>query len=243
MGEFRPFALLATLLLPVTLVAQHGTASNGYYPIGYNGDTWTGIVSSVEPTTKELSLLYTHQGKTDHFEGVLAKGYQLRANGDKEKQQIMARGIGVGDHLKVYYMSNQTSDDLGSGFPFKVFGNNLLGTRQKEKRRFNLIFLIELLPEDGDSCTGTVISTNDSAREITLAVADGSNTGHFIGVVVNGYRVRMKDGNLRDLVVSQIPTGTKMTVRYFDEVTGQAPTSTEIHRIYRIQFLALPQTP
>jgi hypothetical protein len=243
MSEFRLFVLLATLFLPLPLKAQHGTADNGYYPSFYDGDTWTGIVSSLDPKTKTVSLIYTHKKKTAVFEGVLAKGYRVRLKGDKEKQQVIRTGIAVGARLRVYYMPSQTSDELGVTFPFKAFGNNLLEAPQDVKRRFNLIFLVEFLPEEAESRTGTVISTNDSTREITLEVADGAKKENFIGVIVDGYQVRMKDGSFRELVASQIPAGTKMTVSYFDEMTGPERTTFEVHRIYRVQFLALPQTP
>ena len=245
MAEFRLFVLLAILLLPECLVAQHGTANNGYYPSGYQGDTWTGIVSSLDTATKAVSLVHTHKGKSARFEGVLAKGYRVQAKDEKEKQQIRDTGIAVGAHLRVHYIPNQTSDDLGAGPSyFKAFGNSLLERPPDTKRRFNLIFLVEVLPEESESCTGTVISANDSTREITLAVTDGTKKENFIGVVVSGYQLRMKDGSFRDLVVSQIPTNTKITVHYFDEMTGpERTTGGEIHRIYRIQFLAFPQTP
>jgi hypothetical protein len=129
MSDFRPFVLFAILLLPVSAVAQHGTADNGYFPNGYNGDTWSGVVSSVAPATKEVSLVYTHHGKTAVFQGELSKGSRVHANGDKEKQQIMSEGISVGARIRVYYIPNQTSDDLGSAAPFKVFNNNLLAAR------------------------------------------------------------------------------------------------------------------
>ena len=77
MSEFRFLVLLATLVLPLSVAAQHGTADNGYYPTGYEGDTWTGIVSSVDPTAKKVSLVYTHKGKTDVFDGILAKGHRV----------------------------------------------------------------------------------------------------------------------------------------------------------------------
>jgi len=243
MGKFRFFVLLATLLLPGSLIAQHGTADNGYYPIVYQGDTWTGIVSSLDPTTKEISLLYTHKQKTVIFSGVLAKGYRLQSKGNKDTQQIVASGIAVGARLRVYYIPNQTSDEGGGASPFKAFNNNLLGESRDSKRRVNLIFLIEFLPEENDSRAGTVVSTNDSTREITLAVTQGAKRGNFIGVVVEGYRVKMKDGSFRDLVVSQIPAGTKITANYFDEMTGPERTTAEVHRIYRVQFLAFPETP
>ena len=187
--------------------------------------------------------MYTHKGKTDVFEGILSKSYRVQSNGDKEKQQIVATGIAVGARLKVYYVPNQTSDELGTAALFKGFAKNLLEGSRGSKQRFNLIFLVEFLPEEGETRTGTVISTNDSTREITLAVTDGTKTENFVGVVVEGYQVRMKDGSFRNLVVSQIPGRTKLTVHYFDEMTGPERKTGEIHRIYRVRFLAFPPTP
>jgi hypothetical protein len=244
MSDFRLFVLLAILLLPTSSSAQHGTADNGYFPSGYIGDTWSGVVSSVAPATKEVSLVYTHHGKTAVFQGILSKGTRVQANGDKKKQQIVSEGISVGAHIRVYYMPNQTSDDLGGApFPFKAFGNNLLEAQRNAKRPFNLIFLVEFLQDEAESRTGIVISTKDSTREITLAVGDGTKTENFTGVVIDNYQVKKKDGSLRDLVVSEIPVGTKITVQYFDEMIGSERTTTEVHRIYRVRFVALPQTP
>jgi hypothetical protein len=117
-----------------------------------------------------------------------------------------------------------------------------LEAQRDAKRPFNLIFLVEFLQDEAESRTGTVISTKDSTREITLAVGDGTKTENFTGVVIDDYQVKMKDGSLRDLVVSEIPAGTKITVQYFDEMIGPERTTTEV-RIYRLRFLAFPQTP
>ena len=55
------------------------------------------------------------------------------------------------------------------------------------KRLFNLIFLVDFLPEEGQSRTGSVVSTNDSTREITLASTDGSKRENFVGVLPRSY--------------------------------------------------------
>jgi len=240
MRDFLLFALLAPLFLPVSLMAQHGSSGNGYYPEAYGGDTWTGIVSSLAPATREVSLVYTHQDKTDRFVGVLAKNYQLQFNDDKRKKQILATGITVGTRVTVYYMANQTSDNVGKYSRFKAF--TLLPNGPDTKQPFNLIFLIGVLAEDGESLTGTVTSTSDSTREITLAT-DGPTPQNFMGVVVDDYHGTTKDGRSRELVVSQIPIGAKLVIRYFDEVTEPKSMSGRTHRIYQIQLLAPPKAP
>ena len=40
-------SVVLTLLCIGISVAQHGTAEPGYYPPGFNGDTWTGEVTAV----------------------------------------------------------------------------------------------------------------------------------------------------------------------------------------------------
>ena len=237
------FASFAILFFAVPAYAQHGTAISGYFPSNYQGDLWTGVVSSVVPATREVSLVYTHHGKTTVFEGILSKTCRVQVWDSKEKRQIAASGITVGAHLKVYYMPNRTSDDVSQGpFPFKAF-NLLEGSLADAPRRFNLIFLIEFLPEQNENRTGVVISTNDSARTIKLEVANGARSEVFVGVLMEGYQIKMKDGEFHDLLVSQIPAGARIKVHYFDEVIGTGRAAGEVHRIYRIEFLSSPQNP
>jgi hypothetical protein len=179
--------VLAALLLPGSLLAQHGSADSGYFPTAYQGDTWTGIVSSVDSAARLVSLTYTHKGKTEVFEGILSKRYRVLSNSDKEKQKIVSTGIEVGVRIKVYYVPNEASDELGAATPFKAFGNNLLERSGDTKPRFNLIFLVEFLPEEGQTRTGTVVATNGATRVVTLEVTDGTKTENFVGVVVDGY--------------------------------------------------------
>jgi hypothetical protein len=127
--------------------------------------------------------VYTHHGRAALFEGILSKRCRVQANGDKNKQQIVSAERSVGARIRVYYVPNQTSDELESGAPSKV----LLVAPGDAKRLFNLIFLVDFLPEEGESRTGSVVSTNDSTREITLAATDGSKRENFVGVLPRSY--------------------------------------------------------
>jgi hypothetical protein len=52
-------AMLITIFLMTFcfgVFGQHGTAPNGYYPMGYAGDTWTGEVVSTDDVTREINL-------------------------------------------------------------------------------------------------------------------------------------------------------------------------------------------
>ena len=112
-----------------------------------------------------------------------------------------------------------------------------------DKPRFNLIFLVDVLPEESESRTGTVVSTSDATREINLVITDGGRTENFTGVLMEGYRVKMKDGSFRELKVSQIPPGTKMTVRYFEDLIVPGGKGDQVHRVFSVQFFAPSQTP
>ncbi len=94
------------LLLPLSAHAQHGTAENGYWPMGFNGDTWTGVVSAANDDTREITLTYTKGDKTQTFTGVLQEGYNVKAN-DGTPHHLKVSEIPLGTRLKVYYMARE----------------------------------------------------------------------------------------------------------------------------------------
>jgi hypothetical protein len=99
--------LLVICLLPAAvgvLYAQHGTAPNGYFPMGYNGDTWTGEVSMVNDDNREITLVYTTSKKTEKFVGVLQQGYKVKLK-DGSLAELRVSTIPTGTRLKVYYMA------------------------------------------------------------------------------------------------------------------------------------------
>ena len=57
------------LLVASFLHAQHGTASAGYFPMGYAGDIWTGEVSAVSDANREIALVYNSGKKNETFVG------------------------------------------------------------------------------------------------------------------------------------------------------------------------------
>jgi hypothetical protein len=67
-------ALFLTLAWCGVAEAQKGTASLGYYPFGYNGDTWTGVVTAVDNDKREITLTYSKGSKTQTFVATLTEG-------------------------------------------------------------------------------------------------------------------------------------------------------------------------
>jgi hypothetical protein len=93
------------LFLPLAH-AQHGTAESGYWPMGFNGDTWTGVVSATNDDTREITLTYAKGDKTQTFTGVLQGGYKVKAN-DGTPHDLKVSEIPLGTRLKVYYMPRE----------------------------------------------------------------------------------------------------------------------------------------
>jgi len=90
-------------LLPLSGRAQHGTAENGYWPMGYEGDTWTDAVSATNDETREITLTYSKGGKIQTFVGVLVEGYKVKAK-DGTAHELKVSEIPQGTRVKVYYM-------------------------------------------------------------------------------------------------------------------------------------------
>lgn len=124
----RQIGLAACILLVMTglLHAQHGEAGNGYFPLGFAGDTWTGEVSAVNDDTREITLVYSAPKRTETFVGVLQQGYKATLK-DGSLAEVKVSMIHPGRRLKVYYIAKDR----------KVSGR---------KEKFYEIFKIDFLP-------------------------------------------------------------------------------------------------
>ena len=66
--------------------AQKGTAEPGFYPFGYNGDTWTGEVTAADEDKRELTLTYKKGDKTQTFAAFVPNtgvGWMTDEEGDR----------------------------------------------------------------------------------------------------------------------------------------------------------------
>jgi hypothetical protein len=84
-------------------LAQKGTAEPDYYPQNYAGETWTGLVTSVNEDTREFTLTYKKKDKEESFVGVLPTGYTHKM-ADGSNREIKLPDL-MGMQLKAYYMS------------------------------------------------------------------------------------------------------------------------------------------
>ena len=104
-------AMRCTILFVVLLLlaggtgrGQHGTAESGYYPVTFNGQTFSGFVSTVNHDSREITLTYTNpeSRKTERFVGVLAAGYTIRTP-DRQEKVLDPAKLRIGGHFTFYY--------------------------------------------------------------------------------------------------------------------------------------------
>ena len=88
--------------------AQHGSAGNGYFPPGYEGDTWTGVVTTSDDTTRAVTLTYTNKKKTETFTGVLQEGCCKVKMSDGTAQELRPSQLSPGRRIMVYYIPKTT---------------------------------------------------------------------------------------------------------------------------------------
>jgi hypothetical protein len=98
-------ALLTAMFLMsfcMAVFGQHGTAPNGYYPVGYSMDTWTGEVVSTNDAAREITLTYTNGKKSETFIGVLKDNFQVKMK-DGSMKELNPSGIPKGTRITVFY--------------------------------------------------------------------------------------------------------------------------------------------
>jgi len=93
----------------------------------------------------------------------------------------------------------------------------------------------------GDAWTGEVVTTSDSTREISIKYADAGETKTFVGFLEEGYKVKMKDGRLQELKVSEITPGTRIRVFYKTKQQDVGGRKAKAHKIFRIDFLGVDE--
>jgi len=93
----------------------------------------------------------------------------------------------------------------------------------------------------GDTWTGEVVATNEATREITIKHTDKTKSETFSGILEVGYKVKMKDGTLREVNVSEIPPGTRIRVFYKTKQQDIGGQNVRVNNIYRVNFLGIDE--
>jgi hypothetical protein len=91
--------------------AQHGTAGSGYFPQGYNGDTWTGNVTATDDAERSITLAYSNKGKTETFTGILKSPCCKVKMVDGTMKDLRVSEISLGRRMIVFYIPTTTKVD------------------------------------------------------------------------------------------------------------------------------------
>ncbi len=124
------FVFCFFLAVTVVLHSQHSTAPDGYYPIGFAGDMWTGEVSAVNAASREITLVYTGKKKTELFVGVLQEGYKAKLR-DGSLAELKVSTIQAGTRLRVYYMAKDRKIDGRKEKFYEIFRIDFLPAESK----------------------------------------------------------------------------------------------------------------
>lgn len=103
--------LIVFFVFAGALSAQHGNAGNGYFPQGYNGDTWTGNVTGTDDTTRSITLAFDSKNKTETFTGVLKDPCCKVKMADGTMKDLKVSEISAGRRMMVYYIPTTTKVD------------------------------------------------------------------------------------------------------------------------------------
>jgi len=93
----RKLLALISLLVLVNVVAGAQKKTSLF------GDTWTGVVESVNETTREITIVNPDK-KTEKFTGVLVDGYQMPMI-DGSKQELKMSDVKPGLRVRAFYKS------------------------------------------------------------------------------------------------------------------------------------------
>jgi len=133
-------SLTVMLLCSVIIYAQKGTAEPDYYPMGYNGDTWTGEVTATDDSKREITLTYKKKYKEETFVGILEEGYKVKMK-EGNMQELKVSEIPPGTRIKVYYMTKTKKDSSGAKIKFNQIIKNSILTQGKLTRLSPLEFV------------------------------------------------------------------------------------------------------
>jgi hypothetical protein len=90
----------------------------------------------------------------------------------------------------------------------------------------------------GDTWTGNVTATDDATRTITLTYTNKNKTETFTGTLKEPCcKVKMVDGTMKDLKVSEISQGRRMIVFYIPNTTKVEGKKTTVNEIFKVEFL------
>src|SRR5688572_4428463 len=89
----------------------------------------------------------------------------------------------------------------------------------------------------GNTWTGEVVAVNIETREVTIKSTAKGETETFVGTLAEGIKVKSDGGSRKELRVSDIVPGTRISVFYKTKQQDVGRHKSGIHSIYRVTFL------
>lgn len=89
----------------------------------------------------------------------------------------------------------------------------------------------------GDFVIGEVTGANETTREITIKYPGKAGPEVFSGFLIDGYKLRLTDGNRRELMMNEITPGIRVRAFYKNDKEYVSGQKKKIYRIVRFEFL------
>jgi hypothetical protein len=89
----------------------------------------------------------------------------------------------------------------------------------------------------GKFVIGEVTGANESTREITIKYPGEAGPEVFSGFLIDGYRLKLKDGNQRELKINEITPGIRVRAFFKNDKEYVSGQKKKIYRIVRFEFL------
>lgn len=89
----------------------------------------------------------------------------------------------------------------------------------------------------GKFVIGEVTGANETTREITIKYSGKAGPEVFSGLLIDGYKLKQKDGSQRELKFDEITPGLRVRVFYKDDKEYISGQKKKIYRLVRFEFL------
>ncbi|HKV35305.1 MAG TPA: hypothetical protein VJP89_13300 [Pyrinomonadaceae bacterium] len=89
----------------------------------------------------------------------------------------------------------------------------------------------------GDFVIGEVTAADEATREITIKYPGKAGPEVFTGFLTDGYKLKLKDGSQRELMMNEITPGIRVRAFYKNDKQYVGGQKKKIYRIVRFEFL------
>src|SRR5512146_1657677 len=133
------FMVICAATAIISAFGQHGTAPKGYYPSGYGGDIFTGVVKAVDATQQSLTLVYEGARTPETFTARLENPCIVPS---QTGRPMTAADIEIGTNLTVFYSTRSRKVEgrkQTEKFIIAITFNSWKGREVKDRRIFYCI--------------------------------------------------------------------------------------------------------